>query len=183
MIIGVTGYPCSGKAEISRQLKKRGFKILHMHSVVIREVKKRGLKINEENMGKVSLDIRDNYSRGYIASEMVTEIHQHKKVCIDGIRDPHEINIFRDAFGKRFIAIAVIANEKLRYQRALSRKRKDDATDWKRFEEKDKRERSWGLDEAIEIADYKIINENGFKEFREKVKKILDRLCKKNLNN
>ena len=176
MIIGVAGYPCSGKNEVSSQLKKRGFKIFHMHEVVMEEVKKRGLEINEKNMGMVANRIREEYSKGYIASCMVERTRQHENVCIDGIRDFHETNIFRNAFGKNFILIAVTAGRETRLKRALLRGREDDVKDKEAFYEKDAREASWGLDKALEQADLSIDNEGSFAEFKKKVKSALDKM-------
>ena len=180
MIIGVAGYPCSGKNEVSTQLKARGFRVLHMHEIVMEEAAKRGLEINEKNMGMVASSIRENCSKGYIASCMVKRTQQHKNVCIDGIRDFHEVNIFRNAFGDNFALIAVTATRETRLKRALLRGRKDDVSDEKSFLEKDAREASWGLDKALEQADYIIENEGTFDELKEKVKNTLDKILNSN---
>lgn len=176
MIIGVAGYQASGKNEVSSQLEKRGFKVFHMHEIVMEEVKKKGLEISQATMGKTATEIREKYSKGYIASCMVERTKQHDKVCIDGIRDFHEVGIFRNAFGGNFVLIAVTARKDIRFKRALSRGRKDDAADKKVFYEKDAREASWGLDKAIGLADYKVTNNGTFEEFKEKVKKALDKI-------
>lgn len=181
MIIGVSGYQCSGKSVVSEMLKKKGYRIYHMHDAVMAEVRRRGLEINAENMGKVAEDIRNNYSKGYIASAIVGRIKIRQKACIDGIRDNHEVGIFRSAFGKKFVLIAVKSRKSTRYRRALERKRADDALTRKAFNEKDMREKSWGLDEAIRIADHKIKNEGGLRELEGEIKRTIRKIEKKSL--
>jgi len=178
MIIGVTGYQCSGKSVASKILRKKGHKVYHMHDAVIEEVKRRGLEITAKNMGSVAEEIRKNYSKGYIASKIVARIKINQKACIDGIRDNHEVGIFRSAFGKKFVLIAVKSRKSTRFNRALERKRADDALSKKAFYEKDAREKSWGLDEAIRIADYKIQNEGTQQELEGKIKKTIKEIEK-----
>lgn len=178
MIIGVTGYQCSGKSVASKILRKKGYRIYHMHDAVMEEVKKRGLEINAENMGRVAEEIRNTYSKGYIASRIVEKTRINRKACIDGIRDNHEVGIFRSAFGKKFVLIAVKSRKSTRFKRALERKRADDALTRKEFEEKDRREKSWGLDEAIRIADYRIRNEGSLRELEGEIKKAIRKIEK-----
>ena len=64
----------------------------------------------------------------------------------------------------------------MRKKRTLSRRRKDDVDNLKSFKERDKRELRWGLGEVIASADIVISNEGSIDEFRDKIRKILDKI-------
>ena len=55
----------------------------------------------------------------------------------------------------------------------MKRKRIDDTFSKEDFDERDKRELSWGIGEVIALADVMIVNEEGIEEFKKKVEKVL----------
>ena len=72
--------------------------------------------------------------------------------------------------------IAIDASDKSRYNRALSRNRVDDSKDLNMIKERDRRELGWGLGTIIASADIVIINEDNLDDFKNKIKKVLERL-------
>ncbi len=180
--IGVVGLPGSGKTEVAKAIAGFGIPSIRMGDVVWEELKRRGQQISEENVGKVSNELRKIEGKGAIARLCVSPIETHSRdkpaVVVDGIRGLAEVNVFRDKFGKNFHLIAVWAGEDSRFLRISSRKRDDDPTLRKDFHEKDLRELSWGLGNAIALSDFMIINDGKLEELHGKVmtlfKKILE---------
>ncbi|MFC1787247.1 RNA-binding domain-containing protein, partial [Halobacteriota archaeon] len=74
----------------------------------------------------------------------------------------------------QFTLIAIHAPQKARFEWAMARKREDDIENRKSFLQKDERENSWGLPEAINIADFSIENDCTLEEFKQRVKKIIE---------
>ena len=87
-------------------------------------------------------------------------------------------NFFEElhGFDERFFLLTVKASEQTRFKRVSSRGREDDTSSLKAFQEKDRRELSWGLGEAMKLADHTIINEGTLEEFHQQAKEILKKI-------
>jgi dephospho-CoA kinase len=75
--------------------------------------------------------------------------------------------------------MAVHASPETRFNRLYRRRRSDDPTDWAVFHERDARELSVGLGNAIAMAEYLIINEDERERTRTKVREALRRIEKR----
>ena len=178
-IIAFTGMPCSGKSEAVQIAKDKGFLILRMGDMVWEETKNQGLELNDKNVGKVANDMREKYGMDIWAQRTVKKIKaigKKDQIVIDGIRNIEEINFFKKELSNDFVIIAIDASDELRKKRALSRGRKDDSSNIKDFEERNKRELRWGLGKVITSADIVISNEGGIAEFKDKIRKVLDEI-------
>lgn len=171
-VIGIVGLQGSGKTEISKALAKFDVPSIRMGDVVWNELRRRGQEINEENVAKVANELRRSEGLGAIAKRCIPLIRARgrgkRAVIVDGIRGAAEVDEFRRAFRDGFHLIAVLASEYIRYERVASRKRADDAMTLEKFREKDRRELSWGLGEAIALADFTILNEGTLEEFHKR---------------
>jgi len=94
-------------------------------------------------------------------------------VVVDGIRGIAEVERFKKAFGDDFVLISIESPLEVRFERAKMRKRSDDVKKLEDLVKRDKREESWGLKEAMEIADFTIENKGSYEDFIETVKQIL----------
>ncbi|MDD4898513.1 MAG: AAA family ATPase [Methanocellales archaeon] len=174
------GMPASGKTEAANVARALGIPVIQMGDVVRAEVKARGLKITEESVGKVANDIRESEGMGAVALRCVPHIKNAiknmdgKVVVIDGIRGVAEAKVYKDAFGIQFTLIAIHAPQKARFEWAMARKREDDIENRESFLQKDERETSWGLPEAIDMADFSIENDCTLEEFKQRVKTTLE---------
>jgi len=170
LVIGIVGLPGSGKTEVANSIAKFGAPIVRMGDVVLQELKRRGQKITDASVGKLSNEFRELEGMGAIAKRCIPLIEASgkgkKAIVVDGIRGISEVNEFREAFGKNFRLIAVWASEEVRYPRIVSRKRADDPITHKEFMEKDLRELSWGLGDALMLADFMFVNDGSIAELR-----------------
>jgi len=170
-IIGLSGMPGSGKGVFVETAKKKGFDVVRMGDAVWEYVKKKGLTLNDENVGGVADEERKKHGYG-IWAERTLPFIKNRKTVIDGIRSIEEVGIFKSHF-QDFIVIGVHSSPETRYRRIMKRKRIDDTFSKEDFDERDKRELSWGIGEVIALADVMIVNEEGIEEFKKKVEKVL----------
>jgi dephospho-CoA kinase len=70
----------------------------------------------------------------------------------------------------------VHAPPETRFRRLFHRQRSDDPKSWDVFHERDMRELSVGLGNAIALADYMIVNEEGLEAAKRKAAEILRRI-------
>ena len=108
--------------------------------------------------------------------DKIKSLNKKDIVVIDGIRNVEEIDRFKKELGKDFVVIAVEASDETRYKRAQSRGRQDDSKDLEKIKERDRRELRWGLDIVIASADIVISNEGNIDEFKNKIRKTLNKI-------
>jgi len=173
-IIAFAGMPFSGKSEAVQIAKKMDIPVIRMGDIVWDEVKKRNLKINDKNVGFVANQMRREHGKDIWAKRTIKKIRSMKKteiIVVDGIRNQEEIETFKKKLDEDFLLIAIDVSDEKRYQRAMTRDRKDDSKDIEKIKERDKREIGWGLPSVIASADIIIQNDTNLKEFRSKIKK------------
>ena len=180
LVIGLTGMPGSGKSLVVKAAIDEGFDVVTMGDVVREETQKRGLQLNPPNIGKVMLDLRKKGGNGIIANECIPkiELQESEKVIVDGIRSLSEVDAFKTHFSK-FSLLAFFASPETRFNRLYRRRRSDDPDGWELFQERDMRELSVGLGNAIAMAEHLIINEDNRDTAKAAVKKILRRIEEK----
>jgi len=179
-VIGIVGLTGSGKTEVAKVASKLDIPCVRMGDVIWREVKRRGLELNEATVGAVANELRKHEGPAAIATRCIPSIKEQGKdkraVVIDGIRSSAEVEEFRMAFGDRFYLLAVSASEQKRYSRTAARGRADDVESLEAFRQKDSRELSWGLGEALASADFTLINEGTLAEHRRKAAEIVKKI-------
>jgi dephospho-CoA kinase len=180
LVVAVAGMPGSGKSLAVKAARERGYDIVVMGDVVREEARKRGLDPNPENIGRIMLDLRQKEGESIIAKRCIPRIEnaEKQKVFVDGIRSLSEVEEFKKHFPK-FSLIAVHASPQTRFKRLYSRRRSDDAADWKVFQERDTRELGVGLGNAIAMAEYLVVNEEPFGVVKEKVRAVLRKVEEK----
>jgi len=182
-VIAFVGLPLSGKTTASKVAEEMGIPVVCMGDVVREEAKKRGLPLTDEVLGSIASELRQKEGLDAIAKRCIPIIREKGKeigvVVVDGIRGIAEVETFKKAFGDDFILIAIEAPLEVRFQRALKRKRSDDVKSIEELKERDKRELSWNLGEAMKIANFTVENNSGLEEFKDKIKGILEELAKK----
>jgi len=179
-VIGIVGLTGSGKTEVAKVASKFDIPCVRMGDVVWEEVKLRGLELNETNVGAVANEIRRQDGPAAIAILCIPLIEEQGKgkqaVVVDGIRGSAEVDEFRRAFGTRFHLLAVLASEQKRYSRISARERADDVRSLEAFREKDARELSWGLSEALTSSDFTLVNEGNLAEHRRRAAEIIKKI-------
>ena len=160
LIVCLTGMPGAGKSTIVSTFTEEGYETFSLGDGVRSEAKRQNLEPTGENLGKLMLELRQKNGPGAIA-ELIKESIQktnHEIIIIDGIRSIHEINVLKETGNLKLLAVE--ASSETRFNFLTQRKRSDDPLTREKFEERDNREISVGLQEIIKLADETIENNN-----------------------
>ncbi len=167
--VGITGPPGAGKTTSVKILEKYGCKSITMGDVVREEAKRQGIPLDAESLTKFAGEMREKYGKAIWAAKTLEKIREMAKkgdvgngiIVIDGIRNPEEVELFREYFfrkGSRFLLIKIDAPPEIRYRRMLERGREDEIKSFEEFVEREREEMSWGLGKVMEMADISIQN-------------------------
>ncbi|SEW15056.1 AAA family ATPase [Halobacterium jilantaiense] len=174
-VIGTVGMPGSGKSEAATVAEEAGVPVLIMGDVIRQECRDRGLDPAQHH-GRIAQALREENGPGAIAQRSLPIIEDHladsDTVLVDGIRSDVEVETFREAFGEDFTLVHVFAPRELRRERIESRDRPGD-TDGESLEAREERERGFGMDDAIDLADVRIENTGTLAEFHESFRELL----------
>jgi dephospho-CoA kinase len=176
-IIAFTGMPASGKSEAVQLAKDKGIPVIRMGDMVWEETKKQGKPLDDKNVGDIANSMRQKHGMDIWAKRTVEKIRPLKKsqiIVIDGVRNNEEVEYFKKQLGRDFLLVAIDTSTELRKQRLHNRRRIDDAVTKQSFEERDKRELQWGLQQVIASADIVVTNEVGIDVFKEKIEQIFN---------
>ena len=175
-IMGISGLPGSGKNLVSEIAVERGAKIVSMGDIIREEAKKRG-----ESTGETAQNLRAEFGQ-YIVSELtikkikkLQESGLENSVIVEGIRSPHEVEMFRENF-EDFLILSIFANEKIRFERLKIRGREDDCQDYEGFKIRDQRELGFGIGDVISLSDKIIINESDLDSYAEQINEFYDEI-------
>ena len=179
-VIGIVGLPGSGKTEVAKVSARLDIPRVRMGDVVLAELKRLGRRVTERSVGMVAAELRQREGLAAIAKRclpLIGDAGEGKRaVVVDGIRGVAEVEEFRRAFGDRFFLVEVRAKDSIRYSRVSSRRRADDVKTLEKFREKDERELSWGLGEALSQADFTVVNEGTLEELRERAEELFTKI-------
>lgn len=160
LIVCLTGMPGAGKSTIATGLQKMGLESINMGDAVRAEAKRRNLEPSSQNLGKIMLDLREKNGQGAVAELIKDQIANSKSdvVVIDGVRSNAEIDVLKSIAPVKMLAIH--ASTDTRFTFLSSRKRSDDPSDRRTFDERDTREIGVGISASIALADETISNNN-----------------------
>lgn len=180
LILAVTGLPSSGKGTFTKIAEAYNFKKIVMGDVIRNECAKRNLPVNRESSNKVMVDLRKERGSDAIAQMTLewieTAIEQGEgKIIIDGVRSLKEIEFFHKFFPK-LVIIGIHANPDTRLDRALKRKRKDDAYSAQAFYDRDEIELNLGIGNVIARSDILLDTSDNLEVTHSKMKIILEEL-------
>jgi dephospho-CoA kinase len=131
-----------------------------MGDVIREETRRRGLEPDEKNTGKVMLELREKYGAGAVAEVCLDRLKalKEKVIIVDGIRSYAEVEVF--ARHGKIKLLAIQASRDRRFKLLTERGRSDAPTDRAGFDERDKRELSIGVGNAVALANETISNEH-----------------------
>ncbi len=180
VVVGLAGMSGAGKSVVVQVSEEGGYGVVVMGDVVREEAERRCLEPNPENLGKIMLELRRSEGEAVVAKRCISKIEKAKepKVIVDGIRSLSEVEEFKKHFPK-FSFMVVHSSPETRFKRLYHRRRSDDPKNWEVFHERDMRELSVGLGEAIALAEYLIVNEEELEVVKEKIRKILRKVEEK----
>lgn len=180
VVFGVAGMPGAGKSILRSTAETMGFPVVIMGDEIRDETKRRGLEPTPENIGKIMLTLRKEEGPTTVAKRCTPKIEnaQSDVVFVDGVRSLDEVNEFKKRF-PHFSLVAVHSSPEIRFQRLSKRKRSDDPKGWDVFYQRDLRELSVGQGEVIALADYMIVNEGSYDDFKARTSEVLRAMVEK----
>jgi dephospho-CoA kinase len=152
--------PGAGKSTAAQALVQKGWMRVVMGDVIRAETKRRGLEPDSKNTGDVMRLLRKEHGDAAVADLCLREIEKMgaNKVVVDGIRSSAEVVEFKKK--ATVLVVAVHASPTRRFELLKERGREDDPLTHDMFVERDRRELSVGIAEAIALADETISNQH-----------------------
>ncbi|MFC1803101.1 AAA family ATPase [Thermoproteota archaeon] len=175
----ITGMAGSGKTTLANIFRERDYSVFTMGDVIRHEVRMRNQPPTPENLGKMAENIRKTGGDAAVSKKCIPLIigAPTNKVILDGIRSLDEVYAFEEAFDTFLIAVHTPPDS--RYQRLKNRGRSDDPPNRQEFRERDRRELSFGMGNAIALSNYIISNDNGVDNLEKELDKLLWKLKEK----
>lgn len=176
-VIGVAGYPASGKGEFSRIAGEMGIPVVVMGDVIRRKASDAGLGTTDAALGKMAMRLRREHGMDAIALLTIPAVEAlgASLVVIDGLRGDTEVRRFRHHFSD-FILIGIISTFEKRLSRLSARGRSDDLSCAEDLRNRDSREETFGLGRALAEADRVLENNGSLGAFEEKARSLLEEI-------
>ncbi|MFQ5884618.1 MAG: AAA family ATPase [Thermoplasmata archaeon] len=176
-VVCVTGMPGSGKEEFVKVARELGFEVIRMGDIVREEAKNRGLHMDDQSVGGLANEEREKHGLGIWAARALPKLGG-QRIIIDGIRGIAEIEVYKRAFPANLFVVSIEASSEIRYERIMRRKRKDATLTRGQFDERDEREREWGIERAMADAEYTILNEGDLAEYQKEARRVLEEIVR-----
>lgn len=177
VVIVLVGMPGSGKEEFVRVAREIGYRVTRMGDVVREEAERRGIGGADMEIGPFATSERREHGLDIWARRTIPRIGGD--TIIDGSRGDAEIRAFQEAFGGEMVTVYIDADPRIRYERLRARGREDAPASYEQFLERERREISWGIDRAIDLAGERIENNGTLEEFRAASREFLESLSAK----
>lgn len=182
LIIGITGTLGAGKGTIVDYLiNKKGFKHYSVRNYLTKEIKKRKLEVNRDSMVMIANELREKFGPSYLAQELYNEARKEgANAVIESLRTPGEILSLKEK--GNFTLFAVDADQKIRYERIVSRASESDKVTFNKFKSDEEREMNstdptkQNLSKCILMADYKFDNNSTIKKLYDEVEKTIKKI-------
>jgi dephospho-CoA kinase len=181
LIVCITGMPGAGKSTIAASLKEKGFSVIAMGDIIREEAAQQKVDPTDTNLGNLMLKLRNDLGPGAIAHLILRKIDkQHNNnggmdnIVIDGIRGIAEVEILKSAGCIKLLAIHASTDKRFRHLK--QRGRSDDPYVIEEFANRDKRELTVGISEAIALADETLSNNDlTVDQLKEKAFRIIEK--------
>jgi len=176
-VIGVVGYPASGKGEFSRIATEMGIPVVVMGDVIRLKAREAGLGTTDAALGEMAIRLRREHGMDAIALFTIPAVEAlgAPVVIIDGLRGDAEVRIFRSHF-RDFILVGITSAFEKRLSRLSARGRSDDLSRAGDLRNRDSREETFGLGRALAEADRILENDGSLEDFAEKARSLLEEL-------
>jgi dephospho-CoA kinase len=177
-VIATVGLAGSGKGEVAAVASDLGYPVVTMGDVIRAACRDRGLDPATHH-GAVASALREEDGPAAIAERslpLITErlaAAEGETILVDGIRSGTEVDHFEEAFDEAFVLVSIEAPFGVRRERVADRGRDTVGADGESLDERDARERSFGMDDAIARADIRIENTDSLASFRDRIETLL----------
>lgn len=172
MIVGVTGFFCSGKDTMAAVLGAKGFAHISLSDMIREELRRRGREISVPAMTEVGNDLRRDFGPGVLARRALDKIDYSRNWTVTSIRHPAEVDMLRER--PDFVMVFVDADQQVRFERSLNRARPGDPKTFADFQKEEARQmNAAGGDPATqqlaltrEMADARLDNSGSADDFK-----------------
>ncbi|MEM0147298.1 MAG: AAA family ATPase [Candidatus Micrarchaeaceae archaeon] len=183
MILCIVGQIAAGKSTVAELMRKKGYKIIEMGDVVREEMEMRGLEVDSKSLRNFATELRSAHGNDIVARLALKKLKKidGNKVAITGMRSTYEEAYFKKNI-KNLIVVAVLAPERIRFERVKKRRKPDDPKSINEFRNIEKKELrgfskgndlSHGIQHAIETADYVLLNTGTPSQLKKDVYQLL----------
>ncbi len=183
-VIGVTGPLGSGKTTVAKLLEAKNFVRVSLTDELREEVRKRALPETREVFIDTANALRKEFGKDILAKkaseslEALRRTRKTDKFIIDGLKNPGEVKYFKEKYD--MFLIGVVAEEKIRVKRILSRSSILDSRASKNVLQKNLK-RDLGIGEkdfgnnirgTLDLADIRIKNDGSLEELEKKINEL-----------
>ncbi len=181
LVLGLVGMPGSGKGELSEVAIGLGIKVVSLGDVVrhhfsIAQPGGTGDMIGAFAARERALHGKDIWARRLLLSIGPLDLSEGKLLLVDGLRSNEEADYLRSKLGEGFLVLAVHSSPDVRFERLRKRGRSDSPMTRADFDERDRRELSWGMGDVISSADIMLMNDDDLESFKDRVSRTLNGL-------
>jgi dephospho-CoA kinase len=176
-VVGLMGSIGAGKGALSDYLhNKHGFEVVTMGDLVREETVEMGMEVTRDNLDKISKDRTGKFGPDYWMKKAANRIEssESKRVIIDGIRYPMDVEFFKKRFGDKILFVLVDADPKIRFERMKTRGRPGFPTTFEKFQEHEKRQDElFQISKAFSMTDHRIDNGGTFEDLHDQIEKLV----------
>lgn len=182
MIIGLTGRNGSGKGTVADILKARGFLYFSLSDMIREEIRHTGHDVTRERMIAMGRKLRQEGGPGVLADKVLNFLLPGKDYIVDSIRNPGEVRHLKRRHD--FFLLSVEAEQKVRFERCVTRARENDPATLEEFirleevELSSQDETSQQLVATEKLADAVVQNDGTVTELEKNLDLALQRLAK-----
>ena len=178
-IIWITGPQAAWKWAIVDYLtQKKWFAHYSVRWFLTQELEKRWLTVDRDSMRELGNELRANYWPSYITDQLFLQAQEAcKDAIIESVRAIGEVESLKK--NSDFILLAVNADQKLRFARAIARKSASDFVSFEKFQEQERLESEnsdpfkQNINACIQMADYVINNDWNLEDLYKQLDEII----------
>jgi dephospho-CoA kinase len=177
-VVAIVGMVGSGKSEVARVFKDKGFTVVRFGDITDEAIKKQGLALNEENERPFRERIRKEHGMAAYAKLSLPRIDAALKtsnVVVDGLYSWEEYIYLKDYYGQRFVVVAVGAPPDIRYGRLGNRQVRPLTPPQAASRDRAEIE-NLNKGGPIAMADDIIMNDGSLKDLKRRVEKTIKRI-------
>ena len=180
--IAIVGPMASGKGEVVKFLKEKGYCAFSLSDRIREELMRQGLEITRSNLRDMAHKLRKELGPDILARRTVEKADESgcDRVVVDAVRNPFELSYIRNKLNA--VVLAVNATQERRYKFLQKRGRTGDIKTFEEFVKQDNKELRSGVDhkmnilEAMQYADHRIENDGTLEDLRQKIEDVLDKI-------
>jgi dCMP deaminase len=175
MIVGITGFFCSGKDTMAELLREKGFSHVSLSDIIREELAARGKPATIPNLTAVGNELRRDHGSGILAERALARTDFGRNWVVTSIRHPAEVAALRRRID--FVLLFVDAPQRIRFHRSLARGRPGDPATFAQFRAWEARQldshkgdpAAQAMAACRDLADEHLNNDKGLSELRAKV--------------